>query len=131
MARRAHWNEVLSPVKAAAPGRHLLGRVYQRALSLATSARADRRCGGWELTTEPGVRTILVRRLPFSLRCIEGHVWITHGPDPGDHVLGPGRIFTASGCGLLILWAFEPSRLFVSGREAWQMSALRSSTLMP
>jgi DUF2917 family protein len=131
MARRAYWNEVPPLGEAAAQGRHLLGRIYRRALSLVASGREDGRCGEWELTTESGVRTILVRGLPFSVRCVEGHVWITHRANPGDHVLGPGQVFTASGRGLLILLAFGPSRLFVSGREGWQMSALQRSTLMP
>jgi hypothetical protein len=56
------------------------------------------------------------------VRCIEGRIWITHDADPRDHVLGPGQVFTASGSGLLVLWAFEPSRLLVLGR-GWRIRA--------
>jgi hypothetical protein len=75
-----------------------------------------------ELTIGLGVRSILVRRSPFRVRCIEGCIWITHDADPRDHVLGPGQVFTASCSGLLVLWAFEPSRLLVLGR-GWRIRA--------
>jgi hypothetical protein len=93
----------------------------------AAIAGAHGRGGEWELTSEPGVRSVLVRRLPFSVSCIEGCVWVTHDADPGDHVLGPGQVFTASGPGLLVLWAFEPSRLLVLGR-GWRMSRYLAAT---
>ena len=94
----------------------------------AAIAAADGRDGERELATEPGVRSVLVRNVPFSVRCVAGRVWVTHDADPGDHVLGPGQVFTASGSGLLVLWASEPSRLLVRGR-GWRMGALHRSRI--
>ncbi|MFL5276563.1 MAG: DUF2917 domain-containing protein [Myxococcales bacterium] len=55
-----------------------------------------------------------VRDLPFSIRCVEGCVWITHPADPGDHVLTAGLEFHASGRGHAVARTFAPTRVLVS-----------------
>jgi DUF2917 family protein len=55
-----------------------------------------------------------VRELPFSIRCVEGCVVITHPADPGDHVLTPGLEFHATGRGQVVAVTFAPTRLVVS-----------------
>jgi Protein of unknown function (DUF2917) len=59
-------------------------------------------------------QSVHVHGVPFSIRCLEGSVWITHPADPGDHVLAPGEVFTASGPGHLVATAFEPCRVVLS-----------------
>ncbi len=59
--------------------------------------------------------TVLVRKLPLSVRCAAGSVWVTHPADPGDHVLVSGEEFRATGRGELVVVAFEPARVVVSG----------------
>lgn len=55
-----------------------------------------------------------VRELPFSIRCVEGCVVITHPADLGDHVLTPGLEFHATGRGQVVAMTFAPTRLVVS-----------------
>jgi hypothetical protein len=85
----------------------VLGRLGWRRRSSATSGAP-----AWASLTFPegGTRSFLVRELPFSVSCVEGCLWITHGADPGDHILRAGQEFTASGPGHLVLHAFAPSR---------------------
>ncbi len=62
---------------------------------------------------EDATCSLLVRRLPFRISCVEGCLWITHDADPRDHVLCAGQEFTASGPGQLVIHAFATSHAVV------------------
>ena len=55
-----------------------------------------------------------VRRLPFTVSCVEGCVWVTLPADPGDHIVTPGAAFSASAPGHLVVTAMVRSRVLVS-----------------
>ncbi len=61
--------------------------------------------------------SVTVRRVPLTVRCVEGFVWVTHDANPGDHVLGPGERFVASGRGHLVVLALAPKAIAAIGRE--------------
>jgi hypothetical protein len=61
------------------------------------------------------VSSVAVRRVPVTVRCIEGCLWVTHEGDPADHVLKPGEEFVAARRGRLVVLGLARSRAAVSG----------------